>query len=132
MKDPISNIFNLQHSCFINNDNFLFRYAQGQGQEYTMAFQVYYWREGMMAFREYRDSMGRNVSSSSTYYYFIIGFMIVFHQILHGNSDTFNVATNKLNPPLIASAIRIYPYSNHSRTVCLRLGLNGCVFEGDE
>ena len=57
---------------------------------------------------------------------------LCFHQILHGNSDTFNVATNKLNPPLIASAIRIYPYSNHSRTVCLRLGLNGCVFEGDE
>ena len=78
VNDPLSNIYNLQHSCFINNDNFLFRYAQGQGQEYTMAFQVYYWREGMMTFREYRDSMGRNVSSSTTYYYFIIGFMIVF------------------------------------------------------
>ena len=38
------------------------RYAQGQGQEYTMAFQVEYWREGMARFREYRDSMGRNVS----------------------------------------------------------------------
>ena len=53
-------------------------------------------------------------------------------QILHGNSDTFNVATNSLNPPLIASAIRILPYSNHSRTVCLRLGLVGCHFEGDQ
>lgn len=47
-----------------------------------------------------------------------------------GNSDTFNVATNLLNPPLIASAIRILPYSNHSRTVCLRVGLVGCPFEG--
>lgn len=53
-------------------------------------------------------------------------------QILHGNSDTFNVATNSLNPPLIASAIRILPYSNHSRTVCLRLGLVGCPFEGGQ
>ena len=51
-------------------------------------------------------------------------------QILLGNSDTFNVATNVLNPPLIASAIRILPYSNHSRTVCLRLGLIGCPFQG--
>ena len=49
-------------------------------------------------------------------------------QILPGNSDTFSLATNILNPPLIASAVRILPYSNHSRTVCLRLGLGGCPF----
>ena len=37
------------------------RYAQGQGQEYTMAFRINYWRPGMAAFKEYRDSVGRNV-----------------------------------------------------------------------
>ena len=57
--------------------------------------------------------------------------MFVCFQILLGNSDTFNVATNTLNPPLIASAIRILPYSNHSRTVCLRVGLIGCPFQGN-
>jgi discoidin domain receptor family protein 2 len=37
------------------------RYANGQGQEYAMAYRVLYWREGMHKFREYRDSLGRMV-----------------------------------------------------------------------
>ena len=39
------------------------RYANGQGQEYAMAYRVLYWREGMHKFREYRDSLGRMVWS---------------------------------------------------------------------
>ena len=37
------------------------RYAGGQGQEYVMAYRVMYWRQGMDTFKEYRDSIGRNV-----------------------------------------------------------------------
>ena len=37
------------------------RYAGGQGQEYAMAYRVLYWRQWMPRFKEYRDSIGRNV-----------------------------------------------------------------------
>ena len=37
-------------------------YSLLQGQEYTMAYRIMYWRPGMAAFKEYRDSVGRNVS----------------------------------------------------------------------
>ena len=37
------------------------RYANGQGQEYAMAYRVLYWREGLTKFKEYRDSLGRMV-----------------------------------------------------------------------
>lgn len=84
------------------------RYAEGKGQEYAMAYRLFYWRKGMNKFREYRDSLGR--------------------MVLPGNKDTSTVVRNTLNPPIIASAVRIMPYSNHSRTVCLRLGISGCPF----
>ena len=38
------------------------KYSVLQGQEYTMAYRIMYWRPGMAAFKEYRDSVGRNVS----------------------------------------------------------------------
>ena len=38
------------------------KYSLLQGQEYTMAYRIMYWRPGMAAFKEYRDSVGRNVS----------------------------------------------------------------------
>ena len=37
------------------------RFANGQGQEYAMAYRVLYWREGLTKFKEYRDSLGRMV-----------------------------------------------------------------------
>ena len=40
------------------------RYAGGQGQEYVMAYRILYWRQGMPRFREYMDSIGRNVRIS--------------------------------------------------------------------
>ena len=39
------------------------RYAEGQGQEYAKAYRILYWREGMTRFKEYRDSIGRNVGA---------------------------------------------------------------------
>ena len=39
------------------------RYAEGQGQEYAKAYRIFYWREGMARFKEYRDSIGRNVGA---------------------------------------------------------------------
>lgn len=52
-------------------------------------------------------------------------------QILPGNSNTYAVANNTLTPAIFASKIRILPYSEHPRTVCLRLELIGCDFKGE-
>ncbi len=53
-----------------------------------------------------------------------------FFQILPGNSNTYAVANNTLNPAIFASKIRLVPYSDHPRTVCMRIELVGCVFQG--
>lgn len=37
---------------------------------------------------------------------------------------------NQLDPVIIAAKIRLLPYSMHRRTVCLRLELLGCPFQG--
>ena len=83
----------------------------------------------MQRFQEYRDSLGRTVGF--TYLYTVTIQLRIFPQILPGNQDTFTVEKNVLNPPIVASAIRILPYSNHSRTVCLRMGIKGCPFTGE-
>ena len=51
-------------------------------------------------------------------------------QIFPGNSNTFSVSNNSLAPAIVASKIRLSPYSEHPRTVCLRVGLRGCLFNG--
>ena len=52
---------NLTTTHVINSLETQGRYANGSGQEYTTAYRVLYWREGMQKFREYRDSLGRVV-----------------------------------------------------------------------
>lgn len=37
----------------------------------------------------------------------------------------------ELQPIIIAQKIRIYPYSQYDRTVCLRAELIGCPFDGE-
>jgi discoidin domain receptor family protein 2 len=37
------------------------RFANGQGQEYAQAYRIHYWRQGLLEFKEYRDSMGKTV-----------------------------------------------------------------------
>lgn len=51
-------------------------------------------------------------------------------QILTGNINTYSEVENFLQPIIIASKIRIYPYSQYDRTVCLRVELVGCVWNG--
>ena len=38
------------------------RFANGQGQEYAQAYRLHYWRQGLVEFKEYRDSVGKTVS----------------------------------------------------------------------
>ncbi|XP_065161564.1 discoidin domain-containing receptor 2-like isoform X1 [Atheta coriaria] len=86
------------------------RYDRGRGQEYAEEYTVEYWRPGMENWREYKRWDGK--------------------QILRGNSDTASVESHRLMPPVFASKVRVLPYSVHRRTVCLRLELLGCIYEG--
>ena len=56
-------------------------------------------------------------------------FFILF-QLLSGNTNTYTVVEQKFDPPVIATKIRFLPYSDHVRTVCMRIEILGCKFVG--
>ncbi|CAG0922989.1 unnamed protein product, partial [Notodromas monacha] len=45
-----------------------------------------------------------------------------------GNDNTYLRKKNVINPPFMATKIRIRPYSNHQRTVCMRVEFYGCNY----
>ncbi|KAI5701691.1 hypothetical protein M8J75_012268 [Diaphorina citri] len=49
--------------------------------------------------------------------------------IVPGNINTYTVADQKFDPAIIASKVRIIPYSEQMRTVCMRIELMGCLHE---
>ena len=51
-------------------------------------------------------------------------------QIFQGNTNTHISEMREVDPPLIARRIRFAPYSSHSKIVCLRVELYGCVWTG--
>lgn len=52
-------------------------------------------------------------------------------QLLRANDDVNTAVKNELSPPIVgANVIRILPYSQHLRTVCLRFELHGCPYDG--
>lgn len=56
--------------------------------------------------------------------------IIFLFQLLTGNTNTFTIVDQKLDPPVIASKVRFLPYSDHVRTVCMRVELLGCIWTG--
>ncbi|RZF34405.1 hypothetical protein LSTR_LSTR012480 [Laodelphax striatellus] len=85
------------------------RFGNGQGQEYAEAFSIEYWRSMLGRWTEYKDSSGK--------------------KILQGNSNTYLVQKQDLDLPFVASKVRFIPYSQHPRTVCMRVELYGCSWE---
>ncbi|XP_066256010.1 discoidin domain-containing receptor 2-like isoform X2 [Euwallacea similis] len=85
------------------------RFGNGQGQEYAEAFLVEYWRSALGAWVTYKDSRGEKV--------------------LTGNTNTYLVVRQRLELPFVASRVRFIPYSEHPRTVCMRVELYGCPWE---
>ncbi|XP_065161384.1 discoidin domain-containing receptor 2-like isoform X2 [Atheta coriaria] len=85
------------------------RFGNGQGQEYAEAFLVEYWRAVLNQWVVYKDARGEKV--------------------LTGNSNTYLVVKQRLELPFIASKVRFIPYSEHPRTVCMRVELYGCSWE---
>eukprot|EP00102_Acyrthosiphon_pisum_P008310 XP_003244755.1 PREDICTED: discoidin domain-containing receptor tyrosine kinase B-like [Acyrthosiphon pisum] len=85
------------------------RWGNGQGQEFTEAFTVEYWRRSIGRWVEYKDSReGR---------------------VLPGNVNTYLSVNQELELPFVASRIRFVPFSAHPRTVCMRVEIYGCPWE---
>jgi len=51
-------------------------------------------------------------------------------QVFEGNTNTYIAEMQTVDPPIIARRVRFVPYSGHPRTVCLRVELHGCNWEG--
>lgn len=48
---------------------------------------------------------------------------------MRGNSNTYVANVNVLTPSIVASKVRFVPYSQHPRTVCMRVEVFGCRYE---
>ncbi|XP_046825475.1 discoidin domain-containing receptor 2-like isoform X1 [Vespa crabro] len=83
------------------------RFGNGQGQEYAEAFFLEYWRD--LKWHQYKN--------------------LKRDKVLRGNSNTYLVEKQKLDLPFVASRVRFVPYSQHPRTVCMRVEIYGCVWE---
>ncbi|XP_049762507.1 discoidin domain-containing receptor 2-like isoform X1 [Schistocerca cancellata] len=82
------------------------RYDHGRGQEYAENYLLDYWRPGLHSWTRWKDKIG--------------------NKVLVGNGDTTTVVERRLQPPVIATRVRVVPFSEHMRTVCVRLELVGC------
>lgn len=75
-------------------------------------------------------SFGRFESFAVLWSLFRKVLVFLFIQTIVGNANTFAAEMRIVSPPIIARKVRIVPYSNHPRTVCLRLELYGCTWRG--
>lgn len=61
----------------------------------------------------------------------LTNFLSLLKQILTANINTYSEVERELQPIIIAQKVRIFPYSQYDRTVCLRTELIGCPFDGE-
>ncbi|XP_055955868.1 discoidin domain-containing receptor 2 isoform X2 [Patella vulgata] len=85
------------------------RFGYGQGQEYATAYLLEYQREDGGNWIRFRNRKGI--------------------EIFKGNLDTYRAELREVSPPIIAKRIRFIPYSQHPRTVCMRVEMYGCPWE---
>ncbi|KAL1117273.1 hypothetical protein AAG570_004599, partial [Ranatra chinensis] len=52
-------------------------------------------------------------------------------QLLKANEDTYTVAEQRVEPLVIASKVRFIPHADHVRTVCMRVEVVGCPWQGN-
>ncbi|KAF2361711.1 Serine-threonine/tyrosine-protein kinase catalytic domain [Trinorchestia longiramus] len=84
------------------------RFGNGQGREYAEKYKLQYWRSSVQHWVTYRDGQGK--------------------EFLEGNTNTYLTKASHLKPPVVASKIRFVPYSDHPRTVCMRVEIYGCKY----
>ncbi|KAI1724460.1 protein tyrosine kinase domain-containing protein [Ditylenchus destructor] len=82
------------------------RYGNGTGREYVEQYFIDYWRTGLDKWIRYRNRSG--------------------FQLMDGNLNTVDPYYRTVDPPIVASKIRIVPFSSTTRTVCLRVEFHGC------
>lgn len=82
------------------------RFGNGQGAEFAEHYMLEYWRPRLSKWIRYRNRQNE--------------------EVLTGNINTYLEKKNELDPPIIASKVRFFPYSYHKRTVCMRVELYGC------
>lgn len=51
-------------------------------------------------------------------------------QIVSGNENTYDVVLKDLGPPIVARMVRFFPLADRVMSVCLRVELYGCVWDG--
>ncbi|RWS16002.1 discoidin domain-containing receptor 2-like protein [Dinothrombium tinctorium] len=87
------------------------RFGNGLGVEYVEEYWIEYSRDAGNTWRKWKNRKGSH--------------------ILKGNSDTYSMVMNELELPIVgANAVRLVPFSQHFRTVCLRFELYGCHYKG--
>lgn len=87
------------------------RFGNGMGVEFVEEYWVEYSRDFGQTWIKWRNKKGAH--------------------LLHGNINTFDAKRNTFDVPIIgANMVRIVPFSQYLRTVCLRFELFGCPFEG--
>ncbi|KAI6061787.1 Epithelial discoidin domain-containing receptor 1 [Aix galericulata] len=85
------------------------RHAGGQGREFARAYRLRYSRD-RRRWTRWRDRWGT--------------------EEIGGNEDPAGVVLKDLAPPPVARALRVYPPAPRAMSVCLRLELYGCPWDG--
>ena len=62
----------------------------------------------------------------------ILQVSLISFQLFKGNENTYLSELREVAPPIIGRRIRFIPYSKHPRTVCMRVEIYGCKWEGKE
>jgi len=86
------------------------RFGNGQGAEFAEAYFLEYWRPRLNKWVRYLGRDGR--------------------EVLDANKNTYSAVKNELDPVMLASKVRFHPYSRFRRTVCMRVELRGCPWQG--
>ncbi|XP_054158125.1 discoidin domain-containing receptor 2-like isoform X2 [Oppia nitens] len=87
------------------------RYGNGYGVEFVEEYWIEYSRDNGTNWIKWKATDGQH--------------------LLEGNVDTLSVVEHDLDLPIVdINRIRLYPYSKHLRTVCLRFELYGCLYDG--
>ncbi len=55
---------------------------------------------------------------------------VFYLQIFKGNINTYIAELREVDPPIIARNVRFIPYSEHPKTVCMRIEVYGCDWKG--
>lgn len=57
-------------------------------------------------------------------------FLFCFSQVIEGNKNAYTSIINDLHPPVITRYVRLIPLITQSTTICMRVELYGCPWEG--